>query len=42
MNGKRAKYYRQLLARMDAVERRMDAVETRQMDSDRYISGGGR
>lgn len=38
MNGKRAKYYRQLLDRMDAVERRMDAVEWQQMDSDRYIS----
>lgn len=39
MNGKRAKYYRQLLARMEEVEARMDAVERQQMDSDHYISG---
>lgn len=39
MGARGEKYARRLLARMEAVEKRMDAVETRQMDSDRYISG---
>lgn len=39
MSGRKEKYARRLLARMEAVEKRMDAVERQQMDSDRYISG---
>lgn len=39
MSGRKEKYARRLLARMEEVEARMDAVERQQMDSDRYISG---
>lgn len=39
MGARGEKYARRLLARMEAVEKRMDAVERQQMDSDRYISG---
>lgn len=39
MGARGKKYARRLLARMEAVEKRMDAVERQQMDSDRYISG---
>lgn len=38
MGARGEKYARRLLARMEAVEKRMDAVERQQMDSDRYIS----
>lgn len=38
MGQRKEKYARRLLDRMEAVEKRMDAVETRQMDSDRYMS----
>ena len=39
MGARGEKYARRLLARMEEVEARMDAVERQQMDSDRYISG---
>lgn len=39
MGARSEKYARRLLARMEEVEARMDAVERQQMDSDRYISG---
>lgn len=39
MGARGEKYARRLLARMEEVESRMDAVERQQMDSDRYISG---
>ena len=39
MSGRKEKYAQRLLARMEEVEARMDAVERQQMDSDRYISG---
>lgn len=39
MGARGEKYARRLLARMEKVESRMDAVERQQMDSDRYISG---
>ena len=38
MGQRKEKYARRLLARMEAVEKRMDAVETKQMNSDRYIA----
>lgn len=38
MGAKGEKYARRLLARMEEVEARMDAVERQQMDSDRYIA----
>lgn len=38
MGARGEKYARKLLARMEEVEARMDAVERQQMDSDRYIS----